>query len=68
MFAALSLFVWLDTISINRKGELKVETTRINQDCIIDRSSSSNINTSYYISIDIGKKNCVACITDKRMV
>ncbi|MGN6823129.1 MAG: hypothetical protein ACTHJ7_10230 [Candidatus Nitrosocosmicus sp.] len=34
-------------------------TTRINQDCII----SSNVR--YYISIDIGKKNCVVCITDK---
>jgi len=47
----------LDTISINKKGELKIETTRINQDCIIDRSSSGNTNASYYISIDIGKKN-----------
>jgi hypothetical protein len=56
----------LDTISINKKGsELKIETTRINQDCIIDRSSNSNTNASYYISIGIGKKNCVACITDK---
>jgi len=57
----------LDTISINKKGELKIETTRINQDCIIDRSSgSSNTNGNYYISIDIGKKNCVVCITDKK--
>jgi len=54
----------LDTISINKKGELKIETTRINQDCISDRSnssssSSSNTNASYHISIDIGKKNIV---------
>ena len=55
----------LDTISINKKGELKIETTRINQGCIIDRSGSGNTNASYYISIDIGKKNCVVCITDK---
>jgi len=57
----------LDTISINKKGELKIETTRINQDCIIDISSgSSNTNGNYYISIDMGKKNCEACITDKK--
>lgn len=55
----------MDTISINKKGELKIETKRINQDCIIDRGSSTNTNASYYISIDVGKKNCVVCITDK---
>ena len=43
-------------ISINKKGELKIET-RINQDCINNSSINSiNANASYYISIDIGKK------------
>ena len=43
---------------------IETKTTRINQDCIIDKGNSSNTNASYYISIDIGKKNCVVCITD----
>lgn len=52
-------------VSVKKGSELKIET-RINQDCINNSSINSiNTNASYYISIDIGKKNCVVCITDK---
>ena len=27
--------------------------------------TKENTNARYYVSIDIGKKNCVVCITDK---
>ncbi len=65
----------MDTIRImkNEKRGKKIEPlTRINQrhnkDYIKDIGDNENnrdTNARYYVSIDIGKKNCVACITDK---
>ncbi|MDN5867268.1 MAG: hypothetical protein L0H55_07695 [Candidatus Nitrosocosmicus sp.] len=51
----------------------KIETrTRIDQkhhkEFINDINNSENnrdTDAHYYVSIDIGKRNCVACITDK---
>ena len=74
MFAALSSSSVVDTICIIKTKEVKkIKTgTRINQrhhnDCIkvIDNSDNNrNTYARYYVSIDIGKKNCVACITNK---
>jgi hypothetical protein len=56
-----------------KKEVKKIESiTRINQrhnkDCIKDIGNNENkreTNARYYVSIDIGKKNCVVCITDK---
>ncbi len=51
-----------------------METTGINQKhhensvgniVIGDSDNYRDTNARYYVSIDIGKKNCVACITDK---
>ena len=56
-----------------KKEVKKIESiTRINQrhnkDCIKDIGNNENkreTNARYYVFIDIGKKNCVVCITDK---
>ncbi len=59
---------------MNKKIEI-AKTSRINQkhhensvgNIVFDDSHNNYRNTDvrYYVSIDIGKKNCVACITDK---
>ena len=53
-------FVWLVGIivSILTKKEVK---KRI----IMEKMIESRKNDSYYIAVDIGKRNCVVCITDK---
>lgn len=50
----------------------KIGITSINQkhhDSIVDAGDGDNHNsgtiTRYYVSIDIGKRSCVACVTDK---
>jgi transposase len=65
----------VDTKCIKKEKEVKkkIESiTRINQrhnkHYIKDIGNNENkreTNAHYYVSIDIGKKNCVACITDK---
>lgn len=67
----------MDTKCIKKEKEVKrkieIETTRINQkhhensvgNIVGDSDNYRDTNDRHYISIDIGKKNCVACITDK---
>lgn len=60
MFAALSIISWLvicgNSITIKRKGGEKERITTILE---------SKNNNDYYVAVDIGKRKCVVCITDK---
>jgi transposase len=54
------------------KKKIETQTTKIRQKyqennigSVISNSVNQGVIASYYISIDIGKKNCVACVTDK---
>jgi len=80
MFAALSSSsVVMDTVCIKKKRKevKKIETgIKTNQQqhnknsvgniVVGDSDNNRDTNFRYYVSIDIGgKKNCVACVTDK---
>jgi transposase len=56
----LCLASWYTDNSIIKKKEVK---KRIKIEKIIESKNSND--DDYYIAVDIGKKNCVVCITDK---
>ena len=60
MFAALSIISWLvicgNSITIKRKGGEKENNN--------NKIRIQN-NSDYYIAVDIGKRTCVVCITNK---
>jgi transposase len=67
----------MDTVCIKKKRKevKKIETgIKTNQqhhnknsvgNIVGDSDNNRDTNVRYYVSIDIGKKNCVACVTDK---
>jgi transposase len=56
----------VDTKCIKKVKEVKKKIEiQVHENSVGNIVSDSDNNTRYYVSIDIGKRNCVACISDK---